>query len=145
MMHGPVSTHTHNCVTCGKPTSCQTPECFRRDVVCEPCIERSYEKRHGHAARVPFPGYRPLEEAPRPLPIWDRREVRDYFGVAIKTGDRIAYVSPGMRPTLSHGTVLGLEQNRRRLLRSAMQVHVKTHRGTHVRLHDPQRVIVLGR
>jgi hypothetical protein len=148
-MRGPVALHTHTCVACGRPVSCQTPECSRGDVTCEPCIERSYEARHGHPARGAYPGYYPLAldrtfaspPAPREASLDD---VRDYFGALITPGVRVAYVSPGMRPTLSHGVVLGIEPCRRRFVQSPIQVHVKTYRGTHVRLFDPKRVIVLS-
>jgi hypothetical protein len=149
-MHGPVTRHVHNCVACGQLVLCQTDECLRRDVTCESCIERSYEERYGHPARAAYSGYYPLDGRTGPLPVWDSRsreasEVRDYFGALITPGVQIAYVSPGMRPTLSHGIVLGIEPCRRRLLKAALQIHVKTHRGVHVRLFDPQRMIVLGR
>lgn len=71
-------------------------------------------------------------------------EVRDYFGVPIRPGARVIYAST-WRPRLGHGTVVSLEPYRGPLrLGRAVQVHIKTESGPHVRIVDPERIVVLN-
>jgi hypothetical protein len=71
-------------------------------------------------------------------------EARDYFGVPIRPGARVIYAST-WRPRLGHGTVVSLEPYRGPLrLGRVVQVHIKTESGVHVRIVDPDRVVVLN-
>jgi hypothetical protein len=71
-------------------------------------------------------------------------EARDYFGVPIRPGVRVVYAST-WRPRLGHGTVVSLEPYRGRLqLGRVVQVHIKTESGPHVRIVDPERIVVLN-